>query len=624
MSSVLEGNLVGGGVASGGLVVDLNPTSVGSSSGIIQGRWLLGCRILLNTEILSIADDYIRMPSVLFEGTVLNFGHIERSISAPAGPPRVGDCLVRVDDHNQRLRKLLAIQTARRRLIELFRISDDQLIGGFEITAVTFGDGYVEFTGTDLTSKWMDRPLPMVGTRANFSWMIQGVDEFFMSIIIGYQFSSGANPQGMIPCHHMGPTMTTGSPPVAVDRYSVSRHQVGVSVVRPAIVYRKLSTDAAFSVVDSSEYNLNFTEFFIAADGTFYQPTFLDFFELQEADAKIRIDTIGSVSTPAIGDLPSYTQTDLTPIRYPIDALSIVLFEMIRSVGGDLRADRYNTDSMIAVRDYCVANNIYFDGSIISPITVSAFLSGWQTSHEIDFYVNRHYQYEVAMVVGEDTQRPVLTDTFDFLKITPECNNAPFNRFNYSFALNPSTGEWAGHGTYDNAADQAELGNVDYQNNSDQIEVESIQLPFVFDANTALSTIIRRSFYQALGSHRVTFVVSTPEWFERLELADLIGVTHYGGIADGGWVNAEFKVLAIRHDLQKLQTSIDAILRVPIGYIPLGLGGYFALRHFDSSYFGGRYWSHVSSGASLPVGTGGMFAKRYFDPKYFADRYYSG
>ncbi len=564
--STLEGNLDGGGLtnASGGAVQDLDPQGSGSSTGIVENRWLLGARLYLRSATQYVADDYIRTTDALYEGRVLNFGYIERSISAPAGPPRIGDCQIRIADTDQKWRILLSAQTGMRRLIEIIRISDGTLLGGFEITKVVFGDGYVEVRGQDIVSKWLNTPIPNLGTRANFPWMIQGIDEFFMPILFGHNFSSGSNPQGRIKAPHMGPTMTTASPAVSVDRYCMSRHTIYGSEVT-VVVYRKLRSDAAFLVVDPSEYILTNGESF-SSNGQDWFPWYLDFLAPQEEDAQVRFDTYGldRASIPGSGVSAVWGSPD--EIRNPIYFLSFVMLDMLEGIGGASLFARWNTTSLNEVRDLCDANSIYCDGSITTQITPATFLAKWQSSFEIDFFVNRHYQMETSMTLTEDTGRPVLTDTLDFTTVTPESFSEAFNRWDYQWSLNTATGEFADHDSYEVAADQTELGNVDYQDNTDVVELQTVQLHYVLDAATALSTITRRSAYERLGSQRVVFGCPTPRVFETLELATLFGVTHYGGIADGGWVNKEFKCVFLRHDLSALETSVEAVLRVPVEY----------------------------------------------------------
>ncbi len=494
----------------------------------------------------------------------MDFGYIERSIAAPAGPPRIGDCQIRLADTDQRWRVLLSTQTGMRRLIEIIRITDEAILGGFEITKVTFGDGYVEVRGQDVLSKWLNKPLPMLGTRANFPWMIQGVDEFFMPIIFGNNFSSGSNPQGRIKAYHMGPATLASSPSVSVDRYNMSRHNLYGSH-SSIIVYRKLRTDAAFSVVDPSEYLITVGESFIS-NGQTWNPTYLDFLSTQEEDAEIRFDTEGidSVSIPGTGVFNSWDV--FNELRNPVYFLTFVLLDMLEGIGGAALFARWNTRSFTDVRDLCDANSILCDGAITTQISAATFISRWCQSFEIDFFVNRHYEMQVGMTFGEDTGRPVLTDTLDFMTVTPIAFNEAYNRWDYRFDLNAATGEWAQHGSYEIAADQAELGDVDYQDNTDVVEVRTVDLYYVADDATADAVIERRSAYERLGSQRVTFVCPTPRNFETLELGTLIGVTHYGGIAAGGWVNEEFKVLSLRENLSTLETTGEAVLRVPVEY----------------------------------------------------------
>ncbi len=569
MSSNLSGNLhrpAGLDTEAGGATELFGPRTGGVSvpAGVdaVSNRWLLGAKVHLASGTRALADDFVRTDGGVYEGRVLDFGFIERSITAPSSAPTTGDCLIRIADHDQQWRTLASQETFIRKLLELVRITDQQVIGGFEITDVSFGDAYVELRGTDLISKSLKKKIPPLGNRDNFPWMIEGVDEFFMNIIVGEMFSPEDNPQGMIPCDHMGPTTkTTGG--VSVDRYCIARHLInGPDVV---VVYRKLISDAAFAIVDSSEYVITYDEAF-TVDDFYHTPTYLDFLNYQESDAEIRVDTYGALRGGVIGSF--YNWDDPNPIRYPIDALSIVLWELGPIFGGETRNDRYNTESLQTVLDYCVANDIFFDGAICESTTPLAFIEQLQTNFEgiVHFYVNRRYQIEVASVVAENTDRPVATDKLDNVSVTPKLAVAPFNRFFYRYKLNPSSGEYNGSGTYNKTDDQAALGEGDYQGNANQPEVEYVDLYYISDQYAALGTIIRRSAMQALGSHRALLTLPLPNWFERLELAGLIGVTHYGGIGAGGWVNEEFKILSIRHNLKTLKTAVEVIKRLPLSY----------------------------------------------------------
>jgi len=558
----MRGNMgrPGMGSTSGGVIDALGRQTSGGSTGIADHRWLLGARISLASGTENLAYDYIRTDDTMYLGEILEFGFSERSIEAPPGPPRIGDCQIRIKDTDRRFRSLLSTQTGLRRLIELVRITDQAVVGGFEIMKWSFGPGWVEVRGRDILSKINDKYIPSIGTRTNFPYMVQGQDEFFGNIVIGNQFSSVDNPQGRVPCDHIGET-TTEFGAVAVDRYCISRFPLFIDATSLPVVYRKLRTDGSFSVVDPSEYI--FTKNEIVGD---YTPTFLDFLAVQDEDALVRIDTYGFETVQDIGTFTVLSWNDPNPLRNPVDAISKMQLEAMLTMGGDIRFERYNTDSFVAMRAYCDAQAYVCDGTISRRITYGAFLSWMQTSFEFDYYVNRHYQYEVALVVDTDPDRLVITEEFDFLESEPQTPDTAFNRINYRYSYNSATGQWAGSGTFDNEADQAELGNVDYQGNDDQIEAQDVVLPFVDDSVMALTTITRRAAYVALGSHRVTFEVPLPEFFERLELGQLIGFSDALGLADGGWVNKEFKILALRHDFGRLVTTVKAILRAPVVY----------------------------------------------------------
>lgn len=575
MSPGLDGNLgqPGLGSTSGGIIEDLAPSGSGSSSGIVDTRWLLGVRIDFRTESMKLADDYVRTSTGIYEGLILKYGHIERSISVPVGPPHIGDCLVRVADADQRLRKLLAVQTGRRRLMEILRITDGAILGGFEITDIQYGDLYVEFRGTDIISKWLDRPIDMLGTRAIFPYMAEGTDEFFFPIPYGLNFSPVANPQGMFRVPHIGQTNTAWeSPSRAVDRYALSRWKLfsdlGIPVSKSCDIYRKLPGEARFTIVPRAEYVITNGNENLFVNGVYYIPAYLDFLAVQDEGAEIRADCYGIDFIPNVAG-GSYLQnsgTDTDPLRNPMDLLFFMLFFVVESVGGDLRPARYNADSFTALRTYYQYNNINADGVITESISMNTFLSWLQTSVEFEFFVNRHYQFEVAITDGSDSGRPVLSDNLDFVTITPQMAQLPVNRIVYRYGYVPATGEWAGSGTLDNLADQAELGNVGYQGNVDTLEAELLDLRFVIDTAAALWVVTRRNKYQRLGSHRATAVCPTPEWFERLELNGQYGLTHYGGIKNGGWVNEEFKLLALRHDLEQLETTMELIIFEPVTY----------------------------------------------------------
>ncbi len=560
-------NLGGVGLqpVAGGAVSNLNPsTSGGTVAGVASHRWLLGIKIYMQAGLQAVANDYIRTDNLIYEGTCIAEGFAERSIPAPSGPPRVGDCRFRLDDTDRRWRTILSTHTGMRRLIEFVRIVDGEFIGGYEITKVYFGDGWVEIAGKDILSKIFDKPFPNRINRTNFPWLIEGVDEDFMPKVWGHVFSSAENPQGRIRCPHMGPTTkATGS--VTVDRYCASEYNASHTVagVNYPLPYRRNPGESSFTVVDPSEFVVTTDELLTDAFGSTY-PTYIDFLTEQDPRAEVRCDSVGSNSS--LNSIGTGTIAQPATDANPIDFLSYVFINDAQALGGTIPGDRFNESNWAALRAQFASNSWRCDGVIDTPITLGNFIARLCTSFEFHFFINRRYQYDVRMNLDEDTGRPELTNIFDLLDFQPSTPDEAFNRWHYRFARNAATGQWAGSETYDILADQAELGGVDYQGNADVVELQNVDLYYVDDPDTALATIVRRSNYERLGSHIVDISVSLPEWFDVLDLGTPFGVTDPFGIGPTGWDNVEFELISRHDDYENLRLNGRGIRRVPEEY----------------------------------------------------------
>ncbi len=552
-------NLGGTGLqpVAGGAVSNLNPSGAGGSvpAGVdaASRRWLLGIKVYMQAGLQAVANDYIRTDNLIYEGTCLAEGFAERSIPAPSGPPRVGDCRFRLDDTDFRWRTILSTHTGMRRLIEFVRIVDGEFIGGYEITKVYFGDGFVEIAGKDILSKIFDKPFPNLINRTNFPWLMEGIDEDFMPKIFGLQFSAAENLQGRIRCPHMGPT-TRLVDSVDVDRYCVSEYQINDT---GAVVYRRNPGESTFSVV-SSGYTIN-QELW----GGSTTSTFLDFDAEQDPLAEVRIDCNG---LQFVTSIDGTAVDDAWDSGNPIDWLSRILTVDAVRMGGVYGGDRFNSSNFSALRSQFADNGWRCDGVIDSPITVGNFIARLCSSFEFHFYVNRRYQYDGRMNLDEDLARPELTAAFDLFEMQPSTPDQAFNRWQYRFARNAATGQWAGNDTYNKTADQTELGGVDYQGSTDVVELQNVDLFYVDDPDTALATITRRSDKERLGSQKVEFSVSLPEWFDVLDLGSQFGITDPFGIGPSGWDNAEFELLSRHDDYENLRMNCVGILRVPVEY----------------------------------------------------------
>jgi hypothetical protein len=123
-----------------------------------------------------------------------------------------------------------------------------------------------------------------------------------------------------------------------------------------------------------------------------------------------------------------------------------------------------------------------------------------------------------------------------------------FNTFDYRFAQNFATKEWAGHDQYVNDADLDELGEE---------ERTQVDFPFIRDPGTASWAVEKRSSFHTLRSYPLTFSLDAPRNIDRVDIGDIIGVSYYGGIG-GAWINEPFFVHAVRYQLAELRYVIKA------------------------------------------------------------------
>src|SRR5436190_6957938 len=140
--------------------------------------FVLGARLYIASATQAVSYDYVCADDFLYEGRVESFGYSERSVSAPPSSPQIGDCQLRLADTDRKWRDLLSTQTAMRRLIEVVNIVDGSKIGGYEITQLTFGQGYVDVRGWDVASKWMNKQIASLGSYETFPSMT-GTPFFF-------------------------------------------------------------------------------------------------------------------------------------------------------------------------------------------------------------------------------------------------------------------------------------------------------------------------------------------------------------------------------------------------------------------------------------------------------------
>jgi len=537
-----------------------------------MAKWLVLGRLFFDSGTEYQAAREVIHPDYVYEGRVLTLGYVDKSIPVPSGLPQLGDCRIRIADTDRKFRDLLYNQTPRRRFLDLrlvregFSESDQTPFATFEIFDAEFGTGDVEFYGRDTTFAWIDKQIPGLINRTNFPDLLENIDEAFMPIIAGVldfpSQSSPPNPQGVLTL----PRMT-------LRRWGLAQHP---------ILYVELcgQTDPAveFALINQADYVI--TEEVHVIDGVSYTLSFIDFNSDQDLDLTVRCRIVeGFYTRGAFGSMPAVINSPLTALRNPIDLLINILYVTLQT---ETRIAQFNVDSFADVRllfESLIASEspaapYACDGAIDRPITVRQFLEQFLTSFEMDLFVNREGLITVNLTTETDPDRPLFSDGPVFGSPTDNSlilrnsmrqrlANPTCNRLKFNYSLNYSTDEFAAKEVLDDLDGQEALGGqtsplIPF------VEEEVVEFRFVRDALTAADVARRRLEFLGLGSYRVEFKLPLPEVFDDLELAKLIGITHYWGLADGGFINIEAKVTGLTYELDQLLCTVRGVLRRPL------------------------------------------------------------
>ncbi len=535
----------------------------------ISGRsrhWLVLAQLYLDSGPYGFAAANITGGTLIYEGRVLDWGYIDRSIPVPTGLPQIGDCRIRFADTDRRLRDILSVETPRRRFIVLKRVPEGDSesaydpIGVFEIVTFEFSAGDATLIGRDPHFAWLPKRLPNLINRTNFPDLIAGSDEAQMPVIFGDMLSAAANMQGAVPL-----------PRITDTRWGLAAHPVGEVVA----VYKKETTDGLFSLVSGGDYTVT-PDPPVIIDGIEYNLTFIDFTAPQPDGMLVQADVKGVNFRGAFAGLPPVTAPTGEALTNHLDILIALLFVFLKT---ETEIPPVNGDSFALVREQFEAMPLTLSGvsgtssgtfaykaagAIVEPITAQEVISRWMTSTECDFYVNKFGELEVRLTLATDPDRPVFTDRqrIGLNSVKQRLASPTFNRFRYQFDRNYCTNQWGMTEVLDNVDDQEALG---------KIEEDHVENWFTRDPLTALDVINRRRAYVSLGSFRIDLDLPSIEVRNDIELARLFGVTHYGGLQVGGYVNAEFKTTGITENIAKAVTTLRGVLRVPRPIRPPGI-----------------------------------------------------
>lgn len=500
-----------------------------------------------------------------YEGRVFDWGSIERSISIPSSVLQTGNATLRLTDTDQSIRRFMAPKTSLRRLCEIL-IGDTATphsqfqtlyIGEIVPDGTKFGPGYAQVELRDIHSRWLDHYIPPLITRteqlgsgepaqsmqefpgsgagiALFPNMPLGVDVVFAPIIIGIVASSADNMQGVIPIHLID---------TQKNRYCVARH-----AVESVVVYRKLPGEEVFSIVDgppnANVVSVSAEEYIVVEERITVENipitfTWIDFLIAQPEGTEVRIDCHGINFRGNFGNLPVVSGQGA--LQNPVDArINLIHYATLK----DPVAARYDITTWDTVHAQCAALGYTCDGAFTESITWRAAFSQLGASDGIDLFCNKQAELSLALTTSSDPTRPVFTDHTHILKETAfEGLAAPsYNRIRYKFAKNYATGQWGKEDLYNNDTDLAAIGEV---------QETPLEMLFVRNAAVAAAVAQDRARWYDLDCFPFECEMPAPEVFADLELAKLIGITHFEGLTTStqGWTNEEFKLMSLRFDL---------------------------------------------------------------------------
>ena len=227
--------------------------------------------VLLDDGTRNLSTKDISFGGVQYQGRVLNYGNIDKSIPHPHGHLHTSDATVEIADTDGAIRAWFDAYSPIRRIGEIvFEFESDAddsggldsprfTTGGTDLPTssptkplftgeivpggATFSPGKATIKLLDITASWLDRVIPKLLTADNFPNLPYDTQSEFIPIIFGRCNSANSilEPQGVIRCHYVDTVR---------NLYVVARH----SCYSVSTVYRKNKLDAKFFPVNPGEW----------------------------------------------------------------------------------------------------------------------------------------------------------------------------------------------------------------------------------------------------------------------------------------------------------------------------------------------------------------------------------
>ncbi len=485
---------------------------------------------------LYVAAHPVRHPGRYYKPCVKNYGLFTRSISAPIGFIRTGDVNVDLLDPDNSIRRQISGKTIRKAKAELRLGPEGGKLSSFlrpwirHVANVSQStDGELSINLRDNVFDFLEQELPGLINSTNFPNLPDGAPNF-ANHIVGVVSSSG----GAVKC----PLVDTVN-----HYYLVNRHKC-----KSVEVWRKKKTDDTFVLLDEmisiaegqerpAEYTIKTDYYLDHGHGSGDDCTLIAFDE-DQGDAEIRANVAGICD-----DDENLLYTNFADYF-------LGLFEYLAWL--ENRIDAINLKSFDDTRIACA--HLACAGALTEPITYGEIISRLQRSSNIDVFADKNDRIAIHYTTEDDEPVLTLDDTVLFYKgsIQQQMADPTYNRIPYRYALNHAENKWI-EDVYDNETDQEVLGEV--------TEEEPLQMYFVRDAETAENVVTDRASWLDLSCFRFEAEIPLIPVLESLELAQIVGITHFGGLKEAGYSAEQFKILELAMNVDNLSYRIKGIRR---------------------------------------------------------------
>ncbi len=578
-----------GGFGGSAFSVVSSSSAGAAAASAAESPWLGLAQIILDSGSEFAAIRPVRFPGRIYEGRILDWGSIERSVATPSGMPQTSDLRVRLADTDRKWRDLFKTQTPLHRPIRIkfVRVDETESFYAPFITAsisnFTFGPGYVEIEARDESWDWLDEEIDPIINRTNYPDLAGETNEAFFPICFGHVDDVPGN-QGVFLLPHIGWD-------TIVDRYALARHQIW-----DVSVFRKTPADATFIHVDPAEFNVVVTPTVIGSKT--YDLTYIEFLVQQVDGTLISAECDGAFFRPEWYGYPASGYDPilnpggtLTPFPYhqnPIECFIILMLLEFEKAGS------FDAAGIMAIRDKFHTILIDLDpmapipwygcnGVITEKMTRRALLGQFLVNWNLDIFHNRRGEIALNFTDASDPSRPLFSDRradgdrcMILRESFTETRNRPtVNQYTYSWRRIHSLNRWGEVEVLQNADDIAASALPEYDADynfvmsgssvvrNNRIENATLEMWFLREPYTAVDVIGRRLAMQALGSYIQTFDVPLPEIVNELDICSLVGITHANGLATGGYRNVEAKIIGISLNLRTYRATLTTILRTP-------------------------------------------------------------